>query len=81
MFGCAGFGVCRFGGRAGRGPLACPGATCEDDKPAEPVTVERIGAALAAWGCDDSSKTASEHAAQAARLGGARRQRVGNEIR
>lgn len=53
-----------------------PGVTRQDDKPAEPVTVEQIGAALAALGLYDGSNTASEHAAEAARLSGADAYRV-----
>jgi hypothetical protein len=53
-----------------------PGVTRQDDKPGEPVTVEQIGAALAALGLYDGSNTASEHAAEAARLGGADAYRV-----
>jgi hypothetical protein len=43
--------------------------TREEAKPAKPVTVEQIGAALAALGLYDGSNTACEHAAEAARLG------------
>jgi len=50
--------------------------TREEDKPAELVTVERIGAALAALGLYDGSNTASEHAAEAARSGGTEAYRV-----
>jgi hypothetical protein len=48
----------------------------EEGKPAELVTVEQIGAALAALGCYDGSNTVGEHAAEAARLGGADAYRV-----
>ena len=45
--------------------------TREEGKPAEPVTVEQIGTALAALGRYDGSNTAAEHRSEAARLGGA----------
>jgi Family of unknown function (DUF6245) len=63
-----------FTGPAGAGSV--PGVTRAEDKPAQSVTVEQIGAALAALGCYDGSNTAAEHAAEAARLGGAEAYRV-----
>ncbi|MEV7356863.1 hypothetical protein [Kitasatospora sp. NPDC091276] len=42
----------------------------EDETDVRPVTVEQIGAALAALGLYDGANTTAEHAAEAARLGG-----------
>jgi hypothetical protein len=50
--------------------------TREEGKPAELVTVEQIGAALAALGLYEGTNTASEHAAEAACLGGTDAYRV-----
>ena len=76
MVGVVGACVCRFVQPGRPGPGSVPGVTREEDKPAEPVTVEQIGAALAALGLYDGCNTAAEHAAEAARLGGTDAYRV-----
>ncbi|MBV9141546.1 MAG: hypothetical protein JO115_11610 [Pseudonocardiales bacterium] len=50
--------------------------TREEDQRSESVTVEQVGAALAALGLYDGSNTSSEHTAEAARLGGTDAYRV-----